>query len=309
MRVSIFLVLLTGVLLGCGGGDDAADPDGGSDAAVDAPIPDGYQRLIGRTWSLNPGQPDTYRCTRVTVTEDVYITNFAAQSPTGTHHTVLSIASGGTAGPDGDFDCSATTLGMVMLYASGLGTSPLDFPPDVAVRVTAGQQLLLNLHLFNTSDQPLGGDTAILIKKVGDATGYQLAEMVFAGTALISIPSDGQPHSVTGGCAANQSYTLMAVWPHMHQIGTHMKVQHTTSNGVEVLHDRDYAFAEQRYYLQSPTVPVAQGDRIDVTCTYVNNTGHTVSFGDGSNDEMCFGGLYRYPAQGGTIFECSNIPF
>jgi hypothetical protein len=30
--------------------------------------------------------------------------------------------------------------------------------------------------------------------------------------------------NVTGGCTENTSYSLFAVWPHMHQLGTHMKV-------------------------------------------------------------------------------------
>ena len=67
--------------------------------------------------------------------------------------------------------------------------------------------------------------------------------------------------------------------------------------------DTDYAFTEQRNYPMADTL-IHKGDRIETTCTYVNNTGHTVSFGDSSTDEMCFTGLYKYPA-GGNLFQCA----
>ncbi len=73
-----------------------------------------------------------------------------------------------------------------------------------------------------------------------------------------------------------------------------------------MLHDLPYQFSEQKYYLKSPEVQVQAGDRITVKCTYFNNTGAIVLAGDSSNAEMCFSGLYRYPATGADLFECSQ---
>ncbi len=44
---------------------------------------------------------------------------------------------------------------------------------------------------------------------------------------------------------------------------------------------------------------------MQTTCSYVNNTGATVSFGDSSTDEMCFTGIYKYPA-GSNVYSCVN---
>ena len=79
----------------------------------------------------------------------MYITNIMAQVPLGTHHTVLSIMPG----TNGEQDCTVGTLGMVLLYASGVGTSPLDFPQGIGIKVAAGTHIHLNLHLYNASDQ------------------------------------------------------------------------------------------------------------------------------------------------------------
>lgn len=307
------LLLFTVAAVGCGGGGSGDDDDDGTggDAAVDSPIPADYTRLIGRTWSLPAGTPDTYKCVRVTLTEDTYITSIMAQAPEGTHHTVLSIAGGnGTAGPDGEQDCGVGTLGTVMLYASGVGTSPLDFPQDVGLLVPAGTQIHLNLHLYNASDNPIEGDSAILVKRPA-APPPMLAEMVFAGRFLFSIPPTppgGMPYTTTGGCTADSSYNLFAVWPHQHKLGVHHKFEIIRGGNSNVLHDGAFAFGEQHYYLQDPVFAVQSGDQIRTTCSWVNPGSSNVTFGDSSDTEMCFTGLYRYPAPpGGTnLFDCTD---
>jgi hypothetical protein len=311
------MLFVVALLVACGkvNGNSGDDGTGDDQPAIDAPTtlpdspppPPGYTRLIGRTWSLTPGQLDTYKCVRVTIPQDMYITNIMAQAPTGTHHTVLSIAgANGTGGADGEEDCSVQTLGMVMLYASGVGTSPLDFPTGVGIKVSAGQQIHLNLHLFNASDNPISGDSAILVKSQPTAP-PTLAEMVFAGTFGFAIPSNNQPFTAGGGCSSDRDYTLFALWPHMHQLATHQKITLTHMGTPTVLHDMPYQFAEQKYWLQSPTVQIKAGDGIRVDCTWVNNTGSTVRFGDSSNAEMCFGGMYRYPAANNGLFDCAGL--
>ena len=280
--------------------------DGGT---PDSPgIPPGYTKLIGRTWTLPAGQADTYKCVRVTIPVDTYVTDIVAQAPAGTHHTVLSIAAGNAAGPDGETDCSVGTLGRPMLYASGVGTDPLTFPANVGLKVAAGTQVHLNLHLFNATDHALSGDSAILIKTVPTAP-PMLAEMVFAGKIQFAVPNnpnmaDNTPFNVVGGCQASSAYKLFAVWPHMHQIAVHSKLE---LNGT-VLWDAAYSFNEQKYYRKDPEIQVNAGDQIKVTCGYVNHSGATITFGDSSTKEMCFTGLYRYPASGGSITQCTDIP-
>ncbi len=312
MRKSVLLGLLAITAVGCGndgtpggGGDDARPVDSGTQIPDSPPIPEGYTRLIGRTWSLQAGQLDVYRCVRFTVPQDMYVTSIMAQAPQGTHHTVLSILTNNP-GPDGEQDCGAGTLGTVMLYASGVGTSPLDFPTDVGIKIAAGTRIHLNLHLYNATDQGLAGDSAILVKAQATPP-PMLAEMVFAGTGNFAIPSNNQPYTKTTTCNASTAYRLFAVWPHMHQLATHQKVELIRGGTPTVLHDLAYDFEEQKYYSKTPEVQVQQGDQIRVACTWVNNTGSEVRFGEGSNEEMCFTGLYRYPATNAGVFSCIGL--
>lgn len=312
MRTTLFVsaTLASLMLAACGSdgtGPTPGDPDASNGTPDAPPPPEGFTRLIGRTWSLPGGSLDRYKCVRVTIPEDMYITNIMAQAPAGTHHTVLSIADNArTQGADGEQDCQVSTLGTVMLYASGVGTSPLDFPDGVGIKVSAGTQIHLNLHLFNASDNELSGDSGILVKAQATPP-PTLAEMVFAGKFLFQIPPNTANHVVeNGGCTVNTPYQLFAVWPHMHQFATHQKVELLRGNTTTVLHDLPYSFEEQTYFLQNPEVSVEAGDRIRVTCTYTNNTNQTIRFGDSSTEEMCFAGLYRYPATGANLFQCTD---
>ena len=144
--------------------------------------------------------------------------------------------------------------------------------------------------------------------------------MVFAGRFPFTIPKAADPQNpdpftITGGCSSDKAYTIFAVWPHQHQLGTHQKVSIARNIGTvnnpnietTVLHDGAYDFQEQNYYLQNPMFDVKLNDQIKVDCTWKNTTNGPVQFGESSTQEMCFSGLYRFPAQNDGRFHCTNL--
>src|SRR5690349_2209678 len=147
--------------------------------APDATTADGWTPLIGRSWTLDPGATNTYRCTRIKVTNDVWVSGFRAAAPRGTHHEVLTIST--TSSALGDYDCFAGSLDTQMLYAAGVGTDDLVFPPGVAIHIPAGTYLNLNLHLFNASDNPIANSSGVLMKVVAPGDVQHEADMMFSG--------------------------------------------------------------------------------------------------------------------------------
>jgi hypothetical protein len=283
--------------VGCGG--EGSDPP-----AVDAPgnTTTGWTSLIGRSWSVPPGSADTYKCIRIAVTEDMWVSGFRAIAPPGTHHTVVTLSNNGT--QLGEYDCSVGSLDLQMLYASGVGTTELNFPEGVAMKIKAGQFINLNLHLFNAADTPLTGMSGIEVYRREASGVVHEADMTFAGTTNINIPSDGLPHDVSGGCQLSQQWNIFTVWPHMHQHATKQSFEVTQGTTVtKVLDNKAYSFEEQVNY-PMPVMTLNPGDRITTTCTFVNNTGVPLRFGDSSNEEMCFTGMYKYPA-GGSLYSCA----
>jgi hypothetical protein len=287
---------------------DVDAPGHGSDA-IDAPADaaPGWTELISRSWTL-PLNSEAYRCTRIQVPQEMWVTAFHSIAPTGTHHSVLTISNQST--PLGDYDCSAGSLDSQMLYAAGVMTDDNVLPSGVAIHLTAGMYINLNLHLFNASDNTINGTSGVMVKTVAASEVVNEADMMFSGTFNISIPADDQPHPASGGCTANSDLHIFTLWPHMHQIATHQTLVVTHNSSPTTMLDVPYNFNDQKNYPMADTI-VHAGDSIQTTCTYVNNTAvtdppaHTVTFGESSTSEMCFTGIYKYPA-GGTLFSCVN---
>jgi len=281
---SLFLI----VLAACGGGGSGDDVAPAPDAN-----PDGWQTLIASDWEIAPGEE--YRCERLTLDQDVWIKNFRSTIPLGHHHAVLTVEASPTE-PDGQSVCGAGTNAPLMIYGSAPGTDDVLFPDGVAIKVPAGSQLDLNLHLYNTQPSAnLSGRSEILYQPVApeDIASTVEAEVVLMGN--VSFGVDPGEQSVVGTCTMSGATTLFMTQPHMHKLGTYAHVVAKRDAGDVVLHDGAYSFLEQRVYPISPTVPMVQGDQLEVTCTYDNQTGVTVPFGDSTDEEMCFATTYRYP--------------
>ncbi len=300
------VLVLTLAVTGCGsdggGGGGGADggggggADGGGGGGADGGGGGEWQQLITGNWQMAAGS-EGYWCARVTIPETMYVNGFRSIAPNGTHHTVLTIQD---AGDDGEFGCSAGTLADEMVFASGVGTDALVFPEGVAIKLEAGRKLLLNLHIYNVSDQAISGTSGTQVKVIPASEVKDEAEMVFGGTFQIALPP-GEQTTLSGRCVFNNDATVISVWPHMHQVGVHMKVTHEAAGGDVVLHDQPFSFAEQTNWPITPEV-VKAGEDILTECTWDNTTGATIYFGDSSEAEMCFSGLYRYPKDGSSLF-------
>ncbi len=263
--------------------------------------------IIGRDWTV-PAGTETYKCIGIQVDRDYWINEFQTENPLGEHHTVLTVTDqlGGLGGTMlGEYDCSVLTLDLQMLFASGVGTDTLAMPKGVALHVTKGQYLNLNLHLFNTTDSDITAHSGILATLVDPVPADHEAEMVFAGTFNVSIPP-GQTVTDGGGCTFQKDATLFTYWPHMHQHATHQKVTLTQGGVATAIHDADFDFREQKNYPLTPMIDIHAGDSLRTDCTYTNNGTTTVTFGDSSTAEMCFTGLYRYPKQAFSLFDCTE---
>lgn len=188
----------------------------------------------------------------------------------------------------------------------------------------------MNLHLFDEQDTALSGTSGVQVKTVQASEVQNEADMVFSGTETIDVPSDGQMHTASGGCTAPATWHVFDLWPHEHELGIG---QTWAVNGSDVLNE-PFTFGDQVIYPETGMV-VNQGDQIVTTCTYMlaaqtcstsatncnvtplpagccsvgtcqsDNLCH-VTFGEFTQDEMCFTGMYKYPTSGpDSTFSCA----
>jgi hypothetical protein len=181
-------------------------------------------------------------------------------------------------------------------------------PEGVALYLEAGQQLNLNLHLYNTGDTDLSGTSGIEVQEVPQSEVTHEAEIFLPGPFELNIPA-GQETTISGTCTIQQSQTIFALFPHMHKLGTHFKTEVIKGGNTTAIWDAPYAFDDQPFQLLPEQIQLAQGDKIKTTCTWVNTTNMDVQFGDDSDKEMCFSILMRYPRVGGGVGGTPACPF
>jgi Copper type II ascorbate-dependent monooxygenase, C-terminal domain len=257
------------LLCACGGG-------GEGDPGTDAAPPSGWQTLLAKSWQLAPGGEKTSDLAIETLARDVVIGGLRPLSPKGTHHTLLYRGTSGTN----------------VVYASGVGTNELMFPPGTAMRIPAGTTLGLQLHIFNQTDEMITGQSGIEFLEVDPAGITEEVDMFLPGPQDLAITPG--LHTKTGTCTVKSASKLFALFPHMHQLGTHMKTTLVQGTNRRVLDDAPYDFEHQRILSFEP-IAVSPGDKIESECTWMNTTSNVVSYGESSTTEMCYSILYRYP--------------
>jgi hypothetical protein len=292
------VALLAAALVACGGatgtsdGAPPGDPDAGPLVLDDAGVPVGWHRLLERAWTLGPGE-EAYWCTSVVLAEDVRIGGFSPIAPLGTHHTVVSLGSQVPEGP-----CDGIDTGAIWLYASGVNTGALELPGGVGITVHAGTRVNLQLHLFNTLDGPLTGTSGVAIRPLAPDDVDQEAGLFMPGPLDLIIPPG--EHSITGNCNIQKPQRLFALMPHLHQLGTHMKVELVRDGqATQVLWDAPYDFESQAMTRVGP-FDLVRGDVLRTTCTWDNPGPSTIRWGQSSTAEMCFAIFLRTPPDAST---------
>jgi hypothetical protein len=264
---------------------------------------DGFQTLISTPWQL-PASAEQYYCYRVTMQQDVWIKSIKPIAPVGTHHQVLMLVDNPTIA-DGLTECSSL-LTDPAIYASGVGTNELDFPDGIGLHIMPGQQLFLNLHLFNTTDSALMGTSGIEYLPADPSTIVHEAGTVLAGKATGATVPMGLDQSLQFTCTLPANLTMFAVAPHMHLYGTHLNATYNAGSGIApvTVLDTDYEFDEQYFRMMTAPLVTVDGGEYVVTCTYDNESGSPVPFGESTTEEMCFAMTYLYPPQSEAI--CSH---
>jgi hypothetical protein len=263
----------------------AACGAGGMDAAPDAATGPTWAPLISKTWTLQPGEEKTSDLMIDNVDHDMYIAGMRPLAPLGTHHTLLFRGA------------TATNI----IYASGVGTGELMFPPGKGFKLAAGTVLGLQLHIFNRGDSVLTGLSGVEVIEVDPATVTDEVDLFLPGPKQLDIPPGTATQS--GSCTVTTPYSVFALFPHMHQLGTHIKTTLTTGGGTQTLYDDAFDFQHQPVLSFDP-IPLSDGDKINTECTWNNTTGANVGYGESSTTEMCYSVLYRYP-RGDEEF-CTN---
>ena len=207
------------------------------------------------------------------------ITPFADHGVTSVHHLFLTR---GAATPEQPV--------RPVLFAGGRGSLGVELPAGVGLRLQAGEELQLGLHLINPSDRAVSFEAGVELC-VRDAVGIE-ADVVSFGPENISIPPDRAEHTFAASCPIHGERSFFAAWPHMHAMGTRIEI---ALDGEPLVTVPRWDAGEQPLYPIEPA-HTAQATDLSVSCTFVNRGATPVEWGHYARDEMCLAFVYYFPA-------------
>lgn len=250
-------------------------------------------------FEVKPGK-DRYLCYSKTLEEDTVVDAYVTGGAPFIHHLIFSRAR--SPQPVGFEECNtAFRSAWDPVFITGAGAAKLEFPVGAGHKLPKGTQLVVQMHLLNTEDEPVRGALEIKMHRAKTTTPRPVNSYIFGSAAVKLAPkSKGQ---VIGTCRMFEPVKLIAAFPHMHMLGTSLKFEVGQSEETmkEVFKRDPFTFDNQA--IENVTVDLKAGDITRVTCNYNNTTDKEVSYGESTLNEMCYliGFAIDRPFQGACI--------
>jgi hypothetical protein len=201
------------------------------------------------------------------------------------------------------YTANATDASIITCPSGGLTFAPYTFtagspdavetyPDGMGAGIPGTQGFTLNAHFINAGASSLQGNVALTMYVAKPGQVKQQVGPIFLNQALLSVPATNQPSTSTSSYSLPQDVNLLLGASHMHQRATNFIA--TTSTGQTLY--QTTVWAEPKPVIYSPPLLLKSGTTITWSCTYVNDTGATLTFGESaSTNVMCISEFIYYP--------------
>lgn len=200
-----------------------------------------------------------------------------------------------------DQNVTGTTLftNSTLIGGWAVGGCSMEMPEDVGGELPKSSLLMIQWHMYNSTGVTQQDGSVVQICTVPAGSRPNTAGITFLGTENFNGPFGMPPgaNSFTSRCTNNSPgpVTVIGFLPHMHTIGTHMKTDLTRLDGTTAtIFDRPFQFDYQVAY-RIPRTVVMPGETLTSTCSFFNDTGGNVAFGQSTQQEMCYQFTVSYP--------------
>jgi len=191
-------------------------------------------------------------------------------------------------------------------YGAQTRDSVVNYPPGIAAEIPDGQSLRVQAHYLNTSDQDITAVVKVTFHLAEPGTVTDHAGMVFMNNPAIYVSPGGAPQDVTASCTVPRNVHLIFANSHMHKHGVEFTAI-DQQTGTQLYHTT--AWDDPPLDALSPPIDLAANTKIQWTCSFLNNTGSTLTFGESAQtNEMCIftGQYYPAPATGDPMIGCNT---
>ena len=236
-------------------------------------------------------------------TAAVYVSRIQTAMRPLSHHFVLysidqSMAPGWPCTPPANVvrdirnpDGSMNLLNMIPMachvFIAGSMTPTMDysFPAGVALQLPASFSVDMNVHYVNRTSGEIPGESYANLFTVPVSQVTKVAHSINMSNTSISLPA-GKETTIEKTFLVSQTTTVFMLTSHMHQLGTRfqIKIVGGPRDGELVYESSDWEHPAQ---ISFPTpIVLEKGQGLKSVITWNNTTGHAVSFGLQSTDEM-----------------------
>jgi hypothetical protein len=296
-------VVLAGCDSGGGGAGAGGQPagTGGSGGSAGSGGSGGTGGNPGRTVSLTMGPfmvasgIDVYRCQNFKNPfggGDVEVASFESHMTAGSHHAFLFFqpnAQDGAIEPCSGLEFHPTP------YSTQRPDSQITYPAGVAALLPAAQGFRIQAHYLNLSGHDIMATVTMTMHLAEPGTVHDHAGVLFFNYADLNIPPGVSTQTKT--CAIAPAINILFGQSHMHRHGT----QFTAAVGTGPAIYQTVDWSDPPLGSFQPPMALPAGSQLRWSCTYNNDTGVNLTFGESAlTNEMCiFGGQY-YPVPAGA---------
>jgi hypothetical protein len=236
-----------------------------------------------------------------------YVSKFDVDMNAGSHHLILFRVDerglNGVLPPAGPTPCTQLDFpkGLDgMMPGSQQRHFEVPLPEGVAMKLEKYHGLYFQSHYINATRSAITTQVKYQLTKVDPENVQQIAGMIFYSNLSLNIPPGMSTASKS--CHMPADANLLMVSGHMHMHGLTFDA---TVGDQNVFHTDNWDEPNAAMFA-APGLAVAKGTPIGWSCSYDNQTGDTIVFGNSaSKNEMCILGALYYPSNNGqTFFGC-----
>src|SRR5580658_7213981 len=253
--------------------DDAGEPDAGIVYSV---------TLVSDEFDVPAGE-EVYMCQNFANPfqgQQVDIIKHESHMPAGSHHILLFFKTGAT--DDSVQSCSGLEA-YPFQYVAQAPNFEMTYPPGIGATIPTSIGFRMNMHYLNTSSETIHGQDRVTMYVAKSGIVTQHAGTIFYSQSEITIPATGQPYVSSQTCPITQEINLLSADSHMHTRATQFVA---TANG-ETLYQTTL-WSDPQLQVYTPPLYLDAGTPITWSCTYVNDTGSPLVFGESAaTNVMC----------------------
>ncbi|HIA00560.1 MAG TPA: hypothetical protein EYN66_01380 [Myxococcales bacterium] len=278
---------------------DATDEEGMLACFGTPPNPAEVMRLHTKALTI-PAGSELLVCSHLPITpeKDIFFRAMVGHQMPGGHHIALYSAFA-PVNSDTPVPCGTGSEMENYRFLAGAFSGGKALVPDtIAVRLPAGQQLVIQSHYINSTDKPITVMDVLDLTLTTPDDPNSIADNLVLNLSEFEIPAQSTGYEVSYTCGVGREIDIYSIVGHTHEHGTLLELEHTSAaTGTTLLYSESDGVLMREggspVVLDSPLHLVPE-DKLTIRCRWDNPFNEVLTY----PTEMCAAIMYYTPAVG-----------